>query len=148
MNADIFNSYLKTLDAKMVEEDRKILLLVDNAPPHLLKDDTLLRNVKLKMLPKNTTTYLQPQDAGIIAAFKSKYRKHQVRNALGQIDAVMAGRQDGLYEVPLNEAMQWAKDAWTSVSQETIQNCWARTGILDEHLTSFTSMVSELQIDA
>ncbi|KAF0701223.1 Aste57867_8297 [Aphanomyces stellatus] len=125
MNADIFNAYLTALNAKMVVQDRKILLLVDNAPPHMLLEETPLTNVKLKMLPKNTTAYLQPQDAGIIASFKAKYRKKQVQNALDQIDAVMEGRQDGLFEVPLNEAMQWAKDAWASVTPATFASVGA-----------------------
>ncbi|KAF0685711.1 Aste57867_22458 [Aphanomyces stellatus] len=108
---------------KWLSQDRKILLLVDNAPPHMLLEETLLTNVKLKMLPKNTMAYLEPQDAGIIASFKAKYRKKQVQNALDQIDAVMEGHQDGLFEVPLNEAMQWAKDAWASVTPATVRNC-------------------------
>ncbi|KAF0707815.1 hypothetical protein AaE_013455 [Aphanomyces astaci] len=55
----------------------------------------------VRMLPKNTTAYLQPQDAGIIASFKSKVKQRQLENALDQINALMAGRQERLYEVPL-----------------------------------------------
>ncbi|ETV92855.1 hypothetical protein H310_13046 [Aphanomyces invadans] len=94
------------------------------------KEDTVLTNVSLKMLPPNTTAYLQPQDAGIIASFKAKVKQRQLQNALEQINCVMAGRQDKLYEVPLVEAMAWAKDAWHDVTTTTIVNCWSRTGIL------------------
>ncbi|RHY98361.1 hypothetical protein DYB37_012621 [Aphanomyces astaci] len=57
-------------------------------------------------------------------------KQRQLQNALDQIDAVMSGRQDRLYEVPLVEAMGWAQDAWRSIEQSTVRNCWRRTGIL------------------
>ncbi|RHY52345.1 hypothetical protein DYB30_011655 [Aphanomyces astaci] len=87
-----------SMNQRMLAEDRKVLLLVDNAPPHRPDDESLLTNIKVKMLPKNTTAHLQPQDAGIIASFKAKVKQRQLQNALQQIDSVMAGRQDGLYE--------------------------------------------------
>ncbi|RQM27620.1 hypothetical protein B5M09_011037 [Aphanomyces astaci] len=130
MNGDIFDTFLRKLDSRMEAASRNILLLVDNALPHKAKEDTLLTNVSLKMLPPNTTAYFQPQDAGIIASFKAKVKQRQLQNALEQIDSVMAGRQDRLYEVPLVEAMARAKDAWHAVSSTTIVNCWSRTGIL------------------
>ncbi|KAF0702613.1 hypothetical protein AaE_015823 [Aphanomyces astaci] len=135
MNGRIFNDFLTAMNDKMVEQDRKVLLLVDNAPPHMLDERTVLTNVKIKMLPPNTTTHLQPQDAGIIASFKAKLKQRQLQNALDQISMVMEGRQSGLYEVPLVEAMSWAKEAWRSVSPATISNCWGRTGILDSELS-------------
>ncbi|RHY23219.1 hypothetical protein DYB32_009272 [Aphanomyces invadans] len=33
MNANIFNSYLESIDTMMVDQDRKVLILVDDAPP-------------------------------------------------------------------------------------------------------------------
>ncbi|RHY33582.1 hypothetical protein DYB32_001516 [Aphanomyces invadans] len=144
MTGTIFNSYLTSLNKRMVEVDRKILLLVDNAPSHSLDEDVLLDNVKIQMLPKNTTSHLQPQDAGIIAAFKAKFKERQLQNALDQIDLVMRGRQEQLYEVPLDEAMTWAKEAWRSVTQLTVANCWARTGIVDGDLSAFGEQVAEL----
>ncbi|RHX97451.1 hypothetical protein DYB25_013863 [Aphanomyces astaci] len=146
MNRVIFNKYLTALDEKMVEQDRKVLLLVDNAPPHQLLDGTSLANINLHMLPPNTTAYLQPQDAGIIASFKAKVKQRQLQNALEQINSVMNGRQDRLYEVPLVEAMGWAKEAWRSVSSSTITNCWARTCILDDELAVFGHRLSGLEI--
>ncbi|KAF0699565.1 hypothetical protein As57867_009832, partial [Aphanomyces stellatus] len=130
MTGRIFNTYLQSLNQRVVDDERKILMLVDNAPCHKLDEGTELTNVKLKMLPKNTTAHLQPQDAGIIAAFKAKVKQRQLQNALDQIDSVMSGRQDKLYEVPLVEAMEWAREAWRSVAQSTVANCWRRTGVL------------------
>ncbi|RQM27889.1 hypothetical protein B5M09_010669 [Aphanomyces astaci] len=99
MTGNLFNTYLLALNERMVAEDRKVLLLVDNAPPHKPDDESLYTNVKVKMLPKNMTSHLQPQNAGIMASFKAKVKQRQLQNALEQIDALMDGRQDRLYEV-------------------------------------------------
>lgn len=51
----------------------KFTLLVDNATSHRVPAPELDR-LSLKFLPPNTTAILQPNDNGIIAAFKCKYR--------------------------------------------------------------------------
>ncbi|KAF0684208.1 Aste57867_23794 [Aphanomyces stellatus] len=63
-------------------------------------------------------------------------------NAAGT--SVLAGRQDRLYNEPLDVAMGWAKDAWMSVSNATERNCWDRTGIIDDDLTVFSARVANL----
>ena len=51
--------------------NRKILLLVDNAPMHIIDENVSLTNVAVHFLPPNTTAHLQPCDAGIINSFKA-----------------------------------------------------------------------------
>ncbi|ETW01693.1 hypothetical protein H310_06309 [Aphanomyces invadans] len=60
MNSDIFNSYLEALKVKMAEQCRKVLMLVDNTPPHLVLETT-----PQDPCQEAATTYdsLQPQDA-------------------------------------------------------------------------------------
>ena len=70
MQVFIWNDYLKKLDAQMRLQNRKILLLVDNAPVHIVDEDVNLTNVTVHFLPPNTTSHLQPCDAGIINSFK------------------------------------------------------------------------------
>ncbi|KAF0697546.1 Aste57867_11773 [Aphanomyces stellatus] len=144
MTSCIFKTYLSDLNERMVADGRKVLLLVDNAPCHDSSAGADLSNIELRMLPKNTTAYLQPQDAGIIASFKANVKKRQLKNALDQIDSVMSGRQDKLYEVPLLVAMEWARDAWRSVAPSTVSNCWRRTGILDTDLSAFSDRMAEM----
>ncbi|KAM3319815.1 hypothetical protein P3S67_007015 [Capsicum chacoense] len=67
----LFREYVQQLDAKM--DGRKILLIVDNCPAHP-KNVEDLRNVELFFLPPNTTSKIQPCDAGIIRAFKMHYQ--------------------------------------------------------------------------
>ena len=62
--------------------------MYDNAGGHNLPVDfmKLLTNVTMQQLPPNTTFVLQPCDAGIIAAFKARYRAKVVRLLLKTLD--------------------------------------------------------------
>jgi hypothetical protein len=88
MRHDIFENWLKDLDYKFRLEQRKIIILIDNAASHTnpghIDDENndddnqdliqiqgiRLTNIKLQYLPPNTTAHLQPCDAGIINNFK------------------------------------------------------------------------------
>ena len=47
-----------------------IIIIRGPAPMHIANEDTVLMNVTLHFLPPNTTSHLQPCDAGIINSFK------------------------------------------------------------------------------
>nr|CCA20220.1 AlNc14C89G5615 [Albugo laibachii Nc14] len=64
----------------MRAENRRVLLLLDNASSHRL--DAPLFNVTLHMLPPNTPSYLQPQDAEILRRCKLKISKLQNRRVV------------------------------------------------------------------
>jgi hypothetical protein len=73
MQTSIWNKYLEILNQRMKKQNRKILLLVDNAPVHFVNfvnNPELLTNITVHYLPPNTTAHLQPADAGIINSFK------------------------------------------------------------------------------
>jgi hypothetical protein len=57
---------------------RRVLLFVDNAPPHQL-GDVELKNTTVHFFPPNTTSVLQPMDAGVIASLKRHYRRRHIR---------------------------------------------------------------------
>lgn len=119
MNGTLFREWLLSFDRDMAVQRRRVLLLLDNAASH----DTSslpLEAVAVHFLPPNTTARLQPLDAGIIAAFKSGYRKRQLRRAI-ELDE--AG-QTNLYKIDVLTAMRWAVQSWDEVSAATIQNCW------------------------
>ena len=70
MQTSIWNKYLELLNQRMKRRNRKILLLVDNAPVHSVSNPELLTNITIHYLPPNTTAHLQPADASIINSFK------------------------------------------------------------------------------
>ena len=83
MTRDIFVAWLKSLNNKFRRQNRKILLFVDNCSAH---PDIQLSNIKLKFLPPNTTSKLQPCDAGIIQTLKANYRIQLVNHILWHIN--------------------------------------------------------------
>lgn len=55
----------------MMNLKKKVLLLMDNAPSN---KPPKLSDIEVVMLPPNTTSKLQPLDAGVIQSFKEHYR--------------------------------------------------------------------------
>ena len=85
MNINIMNTILNKLNRKMVRQGRKILLLLDNVSSHSPDIKESFSNIKVVFLPKNTTSRLQPLDAGIIKNFKVHYRRLLIKHTLATI---------------------------------------------------------------
>ncbi len=124
MTGVLFQEWLRKMDGTMRSANRKVLLLLDNAPAHFMPNEEL-SNVELLMLPPNTTSKIQPMDAGIIAAFKRRYRRFQLHDAL---DKDAEGEAD-IYHVDQLTAMKWYEAAWKDITPATIANCFRHTGL-------------------
>ena len=77
MTAELFGDFLRSFYSGMRAQDRHVLLLLDNASSH--KCDFDLSHTTLEFLPPNTTSKLQPMDAGIIQNFKVLYKKQLIK---------------------------------------------------------------------
>jgi DDE superfamily endonuclease/Tc5 transposase DNA-binding domain/Fission yeast centromere protein N-terminal domain len=119
MDRAVFCDWLKSFNSKM--HGRKVLLLIDNAPGHIALD---LNNVRVEFLPKNTTAFLQPLDAGIINNFKVKYKSLFVQWLIDRLEADQHTRID------LMSAVLFVVEAWAMVTPNTIRNCWGATKIM------------------
>ena len=94
MRSDIFGEWLEYINSGFRAQNRKILLLIDNASSHFnpdkynqeTSDNLNLSHIKVHFLPPNTTAHLQPMDAGIIKSFKAIYKQHYIRHLLYQFD--------------------------------------------------------------
>ena len=77
MTVDIFSKWIEQFDNNFRIQNRKVLLIVDNAAGHGTSDElnSKLTNIKIQFLPPNTTSHLQPLDAGIIKNLKVFYKK-------------------------------------------------------------------------
>ncbi|KAG3113463.1 hypothetical protein PI125_g7308 [Phytophthora idaei] len=73
MTAAKFCEWLLDLNATMKEQERHILLLVDNVSSHN-ESSLVLSNIRVNKLPPNTTAALQPMDQGIIKSLKDMYQ--------------------------------------------------------------------------
>jgi hypothetical protein len=143
MNNIFFQEWLQKLEADMRNTGCHILLFMDNAPSHIAKGLDLV-HVELFMLPPNTTSKIQPMDAGIIVAFKKRYHRLLARNALDRDER----GEDNVYNVDQLIAMRWSVAAWNDISKESIQNCFNHTGlfVVDE-IEALDGQLDETNID-
>ena len=118
-----------------------ILLIMDNCASHgELKDPH--GQVKIITLPPNCTSKHQPQDMGIIAAWKARYRAgllgirvaqmydvHSLREAASSMKNGTRGLFQG-YDATVKDAIDLANDAWSQLDPAGIQRCWLKAKIL------------------
>ena len=123
MTGYLFSEWLYNFDRHIKhKKNRPVLLLMDDVASHF--PEVELECVRPFHLPSNTTSHLQPLDAGIIRAFKAHYRSLQVKRFVELIE------KDQKPDLNLKEAVRFVAMAWRSVSATTIQNCWKHTGIM------------------
>ncbi|KAK9841678.1 hypothetical protein WJX74_009921 [Apatococcus lobatus] len=89
MNTSVLDQWTRTLNCRMADSNKRILLLMDDASSHAIPDSNSkeihglksisLSNITIVFLPANTTSVVQPLDAGIIAAFKQRYKAELLR---------------------------------------------------------------------
>ena len=97
---------------------------MDNCPSH---PDIHLSNVNITFLPKNTTSKLQPLDAGIIQMVKTNYRKlmmREIRLAMEECDTVT----DIAKKVTVLDALVNLFVAWNRIPSESIKKCFYNCG--------------------
>lgn len=154
MTSSVFGAWLKRFDEQMRNDGRHVLLLLDNVSSHKVVEG--LTNVSIHMLPPNTTSHLQPQDAGIIQAFKKAIDKVRRRYIVDRFDEMLTFNVhnkedierdfDSLYVVDVLTAMTWAKQAWAAVTSTTIAHCWQHTGIVDDEIYELVAEVEKLAL--
>jgi hypothetical protein len=122
MTGLLFQSWIREFDAKMA--GRNVVLLLDNAPSHVT-NNLNLHNTTVRLLPPNTTSRIQPLDAGVIMSFKCHYRSHFVKWLLERYES-----DDENKKLDVLTAAQFVARAWNEVSPRTIHNCFRHTEIL------------------
>jgi hypothetical protein len=131
MNHKIMEEYLLWFDQQMKKQGKHGLLLIDNFPAHELgvelRGDSL-QNTKGMWLPPNATSIHQPLDQGIIQNWKTHIKKQFVMFMAQTFDS----GKDLSREMHILRAIRWGISAWeNSVTPATIQNCWARSQVID-----------------
>lgn len=122
MTTELFNNFLEHLSRELKPHNKEFILLMDNAPSHVLT--TEYKNIKVITLPKNSTAHLQPMDAGIIRNFKLYYRKKLIIDYMASLD------REKQFSVDLKKAVLMIHNSWNQVKPETIKNCFRKTGII------------------
>ena len=104
---------------------KKILMLLDNFSGHVV-DVNQFKMITFSYLPPNTTSQLQPLDAGIIRSFKAKYVDKlltRIGENLNQNNSV----KEATKKINLFDAVNWIDLSWKEVSSDCIVNCWRKS---------------------
>ncbi|OAE35393.1 hypothetical protein AXG93_2587s1080 [Marchantia polymorpha subsp. ruderalis] len=140
MTQGVFRLWLLAFDRRM--EGRNVILLMDNCSAHIRKEDLENHNIHLKntqlfYLPPNTTSKLQPCDAGIIRTFKAYYRRRFNNILLQRLEANV----DNPEKISNLEGMQIAMAAWKEdVKPTMIQNCFRHCKLRTEDAGQETTL--------
>ena len=120
------------------KEDIKVLLLMDNAPAHPPAETMVSKDgrIKIKFLPANTTSLIQPMDQGVIESTKRRYRSLFLQQCLVVVEDGMdepgyvdtRGKKSlanfKLYNIK-DAIYNWA-EAWKQVPLNTLKNAWVK----------------------
>ena len=86
MTGEILATVLMQLNQQLFASNRSVLLIMDNAGCHPDNLKVKFTNIRVILLPPNTTSKLQPLDLGIIQNFIVHYRRLFLRHVLAKID--------------------------------------------------------------
>ena len=128
MTSVLFKNWLEHINSKMSVMGRSILLFIDNCPAH---PDLTFSHVKLVYFPANTTSALQPCDAGIIQNLKLNYRKKMLRHILLHMGEANTGKNI-VSRITVLDAIMWLKSSWDMVDASTISKCFRMCGFKDQ----------------
>ena len=123
MQVEIMEKVFDTLNFLMRKERRNVILFLDNATVHPTSLIDMYSNIKIVFLPNNTTSRLQPLNAGIIQSFKTKYRKRLMRYVIARINNDLLASE---IDIDILQAITW------EVSVETIKNFFATYRITEQ----------------
>ena len=115
MNSELMEKLLIQPKRKYSAIDRKIILFMYNAPSHPPTFETAFSHLKVVFLPKNTTSKLQPLNAGMIENFKIHYRKQLLQHVVPRVTPWSRG-SDIIDSVDILMAIRWTMNAWETFS--------------------------------
>lgn len=137
MKVPVYNKWLRLPNERMRNEERQVLLLVDNALVHIERE-LQLTNITLRKLPPNTTSLLQPVDQGVIADLKWRFISLSTEAAVGHY---LEDFSDP-HCVSMLEGIEWCAESWEAMSRDIICNCWGHSGLVVSRM-SITSLLNQ-----
>lgn len=82
-----------------------------------------MSNVTVIFLPANTTSVLQPLDAGINCTFKAYWRKRHLAWVIAELDTDVAARGSHTaadFKPDVKQTIEWASSAWALVRPPSV----------------------------
>ena len=119
MDSDLFEEWVRELGRKIDQQNRKVVLIIDNCPAHPAIGG--LKAVQLCFLSPNTTVVTQPVDQGVIRSLKAKCRSRLIKLIIKAIDS-----NKDIPKINVLDAMKLLALFWENVTENTVQNCFAK----------------------
>ena len=119
---------------------------MENASVHRIDDSQIkrLKATQIAFFPANTTSQLQPMDAGIIQAFKLYYRQSLHSHIMHKVKADITCNP--LKDVTIALAIVWVFRAWCKVNPRTISKCFAKCGFKGTDDTETAAVTADLPL--
>lgn len=121
-------------EKKISADDVRVILLLDNAPAHLIKEQLCTKDGKIKcmFLPPNTTPLIQPMDQSMTEATKKHYRWKQTDNCLVVLETEADRVEDtrgqrtleNLKKYHMHNVVYNIAETWKAVKVMTLHNGW------------------------
>ncbi|XP_053202132.1 tigger transposable element-derived protein 6-like [Panonychus citri] len=121
---EIWKKWLVDWDQELVKDEKKVLLFIDNCSCH--NNLPNLSNLKVEFFPSNCTSICQPLDAGIFAILRIII----AIMLISKLITTDASVNELLNSINLLHVVEWSSEAWESVTQLTITNCFDKCGFI------------------
>ncbi|KAG0429559.1 Tigger transposable element-derived protein 6, partial [Dictyocoela muelleri] len=126
LTKSIFEEYISLLNEKLILQSRKILILVDNFSGHMVENKS---NIELLFFPPNCTSVVQPLDMGIIKAFKVKIKQKITNFKVYHALHSNLDHKTQIKKIKILNVVLWIESSIKLISEDTIKNCWNKTGL-------------------
>ncbi|KAI9908790.1 hypothetical protein PsorP6_003023 [Peronosclerospora sorghi] len=122
---------LSTFDPRNVFSMDETGLLFTLAVVHAGFNPDAFQHVKVLFLPPGSPSTLLPMTAGIIVAFKRRYRQRQIQYVLDHLDADADVSTFAKFDsIGVRQALTWCIDSWNAIPPSVIVASWQETGML------------------
>lgn len=128
MTSALMTEWLTNFNNRMVKDDRKFILFLDNTTCH---SHLNLTNVKLAWFPSNTSSLTQPMDQGVIYTFKSHYRRSLLQSLIPKISSCKTVNEVAK-SVTILDAIYWTHAAVQKTQADTVSKCFIKAGFQDD----------------
>lgn len=122
----LLRKWLLALDWRMRVSDRHIVLIVDSVAAMSVQTTTM-SNVAMHFVERNHAGELcvRPLEMGIVASVKRRYRYQLLDFALDRREE----GQGNIYDVPLQQVVEWVAQGWQQVPRSRIMAAFASVGV-------------------
>lgn len=105
----------------------KALLIIDNAPSHIIDNIEVPDNIQIIFLPPNTTPLIQPMDQGVISNFKAYYLRRIFQNLIRAVDSSQPVTIKEFWKQHnILNAIKLISEAWQEVKESCMNGVWKK----------------------